>query len=84
MKKLLTLFLFFIVNYTLSAQEKVTISGYINDAADGESIIGATVFVRETGNGTVTNVYGFYSITLEPGDYTVEFRFLGYETITKE
>ncbi|MEM6317098.1 MAG: TonB-dependent receptor [Bacteroidota bacterium] len=66
------------------SQEKVTISGYLTDAANGESLIGATVFIQETANGTVTNVYGFYSITLEPGTYNVEYRFLGYETIYKE
>ena len=84
MKKLLTLFLFFAIHQGLIAQEKVTISGYINDAANGESLIGATVYVQETASGTVTNVYGFYSITLEPSDYTVEYRFLGYETIAKK
>ncbi len=84
MKKLLTLFLCCSIGLSLFGQEKVTISGYITDAANGESIIGATVFITETASGTVSNVYGFYSITLEPGDYTVEYRFLGYETITKE
>ncbi len=84
MKKLLTLFLFFTTLQIGLTQEKVTISGYINDAANGESLIGATVFIQETASGTVTNVYGFYSVTVEPGDYTVEYRFLGYETITKE
>jgi len=83
MKKLLILSLFFSSLQIGLSQEKATISGYVKDAANGESLIGATVFVQETASGTVTNVYGFYSITLEPGDYIVEFRFLGYETITK-
>jgi hypothetical protein len=65
------------------SQEKHTLNGYITDANDGESLIGATVFVKEISGGNVTNVYGFYSITLEPGTYTVEFRYLGYTTQTK-
>lgn len=84
MKKLLTLLCLSLFYCCLLAQEKVTISGYINDAANGESLIGATVYVQETQSGTVTNVYGFYSITLEPGEYTVEYRFLGYETVVRQ
>ena len=67
----------------LIAQEKFTISGYVKDAANGESLIGATVLVQELGAGNITNVYGFYSITLPPGDYTVEFRYIGFETKTQ-
>ena len=72
MKNLFTLLLLLVTPMSLQAQEKVTISGYVNDAANGESLIGATVFVQETASGTVTNVYGFYSIILEPGDYAVD------------
>jgi len=45
---------FSLFNTTLSAQEKLTISGYINDAYNGESLIGATVYVQENQSGTVT------------------------------
>jgi hypothetical protein len=54
-------------------QEKFTISGYIKDASNGETLIGATVFVREIQGGGVTNVYGFYSVTLPKGTYNVEY-----------
>lgn len=64
-------------------QEKVTLSGYVRDASDGETLIGATVLVNELSSGNITNVYGFYSITISPGDYTVDFRYVGYETITR-
>lgn len=64
----------------MQAQDKYTISGYVKDAANGESLIGATVLVQELGSGNITNVYGFYSITLPPGAYTVEFRYIGFET----
>ncbi len=72
-----------LVSISVVAQEKHTINGYVSDASDGETLIGATVFVKEIAGGNVTNVYGFYSITLPPGTYTVEYRYIGYATQTK-
>ena len=66
------------------AQEKFTINGYVKDVANGESLIGATVLVKELGSGNITNVYGFYSITVPPGDYTIEYRYIGFVTQTKQ
>tara|TARA_R110002050_G_scaffold33007_2_gene84427 strand:- start:2609 stop:5002 length:2394 start_codon:yes stop_codon:yes gene_type:complete len=63
-----------------SKKSKVTISGYITDAATGEDLIGATVKVKQLGTGSITNVYGFYSITLEPSFYTIEVSYIGYQT----
>ncbi len=69
----------------LFAQNKFTISGYIKDAASGEDLIGASIFIQsENPTGTVTNVYGFYSITLPEGNYTVNYSFVGYEVISRE
>ena len=68
----------------LFSQEKYTISGYVKDAANGESLIGATVLIQELGSGNITNVYGFYSITLPPGDYTVEYRYIGFLKQTQQ
>lgn len=67
-----------------SAQEKFTINGYVKDAADGESLIGATVLIKELGSGNITNVYGFYSVTVPAGDYTVEYRYIGFVTQSKQ
>ena len=41
-----------------------TVSGYITDAAAEETMIGATLYDHTSGNGTVTNAYGYYSLTL--------------------
>lgn len=60
------------------SQDQFTISGYIKDASNGEALIGATVFVNEISNGTVSNVYGFYSITLPAGNYTIEYKYVGF------
>jgi hypothetical protein len=73
---LISLFLGFL--YPLSAQDKATLSGYLKDAADGEALIGATVYIRSLGAGTTTNVYGFYSLTVAAGEYEVEFSYVGY------
>jgi hypothetical protein len=70
--------------FTLSAQEKVTISGYIKDATTGEAQIGATVVVKELKSGTTANLYGFYSLTLPKGNYTLVFSYLGFTSLTKE
>lgn len=68
----------------LFAQEKVTLNGYVRDESNGEELIGVTVLVTEIGNGVVTNNYGFYSITLAPGTYTIKYSFIGYLTIEKQ
>lgn len=60
------------------AQQQFTISGYVRDSTNGESLIGATVHVKGTGNGLQTNTYGFYAISLPAGDYILVFSFLGY------
>ncbi len=63
---------------SLHAQTSGTIKGYVRDALNGETLIGATVQVAGTGIGTVTNEYGFYSLTLESGTYDLVVEYLGY------
>ena len=64
-------------------EEKFTISGYVKDDADGEFLIGASVYIKETKTGTTTNVYGFYSLTVPKGDYTLVIAFVGYGEFTQ-
>ena len=61
-------------------QEKYTISGYVKEAETGEYLIGATIYLQETMQGTSTNQYGFYSLTVNEGNYTIDFSFLGLES----
>lgn len=65
----------------LSAQ-KVTISGYIEDAGSGEKLISANVYEAKTGDGAVTNTYGFYSLTLTaaPDSVDLYFSYIGYQS----
>ncbi|HOO11238.1 MAG TPA: carboxypeptidase-like regulatory domain-containing protein, partial [Cyclobacteriaceae bacterium] len=74
MKQIALVLTFLVIVPSIShAQDKLTINGYVRDASNGEALIGATVYVKEINNGVVTNVYGFYSITLDPGAYTVNY-----------
>ncbi len=72
-------FLLFVVgNKVSNAQAKFAVSGYIKDAATGEVLIGATVYVKGTTLGTSTNSYGFYSLNVPKGSFTLVYRFIGY------
>jgi hypothetical protein len=77
--------IFIFTVYCAQAQPagKFTISGYMKDAANGEALIGATVYITETGTGGITNEYGFYSITLPPATYNLHYSYVGYTSITK-
>ncbi|MEQ9468257.1 MAG: TonB-dependent receptor [Ekhidna sp.] len=66
------------------AGQSFTISGYLRGSEDGETLIGATVWVERPGLGTITNAYGFYSITLPAGIYVLKCSYLGYESTTRE
>ena len=82
-KSLLLLLLIFQLPFAGTAQEtatKATLSGYIKDAASGETLFGANVFVIELSTGATSNEYGFYSISIPPGTYNLEFSYLGFET----
>jgi hypothetical protein len=78
-KKFLYITILFIFPFVILAQN-VTLSGYIKDKTNGENMVGVTVFVKEIGKATTTNPYGFYSITIPKGKYTVEYRFISYES----
>jgi outer membrane receptor protein involved in Fe transport len=62
------------------AQNKFTISGYIRDSLSSETLIGATLTVKGQSRGVSTNQYGFYSLTLAEGSYTITCSFVGYES----
>lgn len=67
----------------LNAQEKHTISGTITDNNSNETLIGVNVIIPELKTGTVTNSYGFYSITLPEGSYEIQISYLGFKTISE-
>ena len=59
---------------------RVTLSGYLKDKANGEALIGATVYVADLKTGVITNPYGFYSVSVPQGTYTVTFSYIGYQS----
>lgn len=56
-----------------------TVSGYVYDIQTGERLIGATVQDMHSGMGTVTNVNGFYSLTLPSDTVVLQAGYVGYE-----
>ncbi|TAH21596.1 MAG: TonB-dependent receptor [Cytophagales bacterium] len=59
--------------------EKYTVSGNIKDLSNGEGLIGATISVKGISNvGTTTNSYGFFSLTLPKGTYSLVVSYIGY------
>ena len=78
MRKIIFLFLLLNFNF-IYTQNSFTISGYVQDNSNNELIIGASVIVKELQIGTVTNNYGFFSLTLVEGDYDLIFQSLGFE-----
>lgn len=84
------LILFLIALYLPSVAEndptvkRFTVSGHIKDAGTGEDLLGATILVVELNNGTVTNEYGFYSVSLQQGQYTFKYSYVGYDPQVKK
>ncbi len=73
------LILLFFIPLVLSAQKKSTISGYITEKGSKESLIGVSIYVKEFHTGTVSNSYGFYSITLPQKDsVTIIYSYVGF------
>ncbi|MCK5506849.1 MAG: carboxypeptidase-like regulatory domain-containing protein, partial [Thermodesulfovibrionia bacterium] len=60
-------------------RQTFTINGYLKDKDNGEGLIGATVYIEELGTGVVSNVYGFYSISLPKGTYSITYSYIGFE-----
>ena len=58
--------------------QKRTISGYVMDAASKETLIGATIFDKNSGKGCATNNYGFYTLTLDQGQVDLQVSYVGY------
>ncbi|WP_375579190.1 DUF5686 and carboxypeptidase regulatory-like domain-containing protein [Marivirga tractuosa] len=80
MKKLFTLCILFHSIFQISAQG---VRGVVY-GEDGEALPFATIYVQETGSGTSTNQEAYYELQLKKGKYTLQYKFVGYETVTKE
>jgi len=77
MKNILVIFM--LLSKIAIAQE-YSLSGVITDASNGETLIGASIYLEENSVGGTTNTYGFYSLTAEKGTYTLVISYIGYDT----
>ena len=78
MKKIFLLVIF-LVSLNINSQNNFTFSGYVLDSQTNELVIGASVIIDELNIGTITNSYGFFSITVKEGNYSVKTQNLGYK-----
>jgi len=79
--KRLQLFLTLLLCPFFAFSQNVTISGNVKDESNGEDLIGAIVTVKgQTNKGSSTNTYGFYSLTLPAGSYTLVYQYVGYNS----
>ncbi len=74
----------FILISIISIAQKHTISGYISDFKTGEKMISASVFDTISHRGTITNPYGFYSLTLPAGKVHLVISYVGYEQVRND
>lgn len=79
MKGILTIICIIFLS-SIFGQQKFTINGYIKDSLSGETLIGANLNVSAEENGVSSNQYGYYSLTLPKGNYTLSCTFVGYNT----
>ena len=82
--RILKCLLLALISLPALAQNRHSVSGYVKDNSNGEGLIGVSVYVREAETGVVTNPYGFYSLTLPDGKYTLVFSYIGYQKVTRE
>ncbi len=78
MRKLISVFVLSLLSTIVFSQNRFTLNGYVKDSLSGETIIGATVSVNGQSKGVTSNQYGFYSITLESGNYTISVSHVSY------
>ncbi|VXB99535.1 Collagen-binding protein [Flavobacterium sp. 9AF] len=78
------LLFFFAFLLQSNAQEKVTLSGTISDIENNETLLGVSIYIKELNTGTTTNNYGFYSITIPKGIYTIFITYMGYGTVEEK
>ena len=73
------LLLFSSISYTMNPEPGISLSGFVKDSINEEPLIGATVFLKDTQKGAVTNKNGYFSIQdILPGTYTIKVTYIGY------
>ena len=81
--KYVTLLTCILSGFSVIAQN-FTVSGYVKDSASSEVIVGATIYEATTNSVVMSNEYGFFSLHLKQGTYTLECSSLGTKTQTQD
>ena len=79
-KRNLLLTLMVMVIFTAATFAQGTIAGKVMDASYGESLIGATVVLKGTTTGTVTDIDGSFDLKVPAGTQTITFSYVGYNS----
>jgi hypothetical protein len=80
----LKLLLSFLLITAITSAQNYTISGLITDETSSETMINASVYEFNSRKGTVTNSYGFYSLTIPKGQANLQFSYVGFLTQNKK
>src|SRR5690554_2274230 len=83
LKSKVILFFSLLISSVCFAQTQYTLSGTVADQNTNESLIGVTISIREANICTATNEYGFYSVSVPEGIYTVEVSYIGYVVLSE-
>src|SRR3954470_19507884 len=85
MRKVKSLFLLMILApFLLLAQTHHTLSGFVKESSTGEMLLGANIYVKPSLKGTQTNQYGFFSLTIPDGKYTLVISYVGFKQAEME
>lgn len=80
MTKYLLMVIFVVITHATFSQ-RMTISGIVRDATNGELLAGAIVQDSLSQTGVPTNAYGFFSLEIPAGDHPLKISFVGYESL---
>lgn len=82
MRLLLLLVIVFVRIDQSIAQQSFVVSGYVTDATNGEVLVGTNVYEINLNQGTSTNQYGFFSLTVLSDSALIRFTYQGFEPQT--
>lgn len=74
------IFVFLIASNSILLSQKFTISGTISDSSSGETLLSANIYNTQSQDGSVSNNFGFYSLTLASGNVELHYSYIGYES----
>ncbi|GAB1415830.1 TonB-dependent receptor [Paludibacter sp.] len=82
MKKIIFILALLSILPSLYAQVKYTISGYITDSKNGETLSGATIVLKDLPSfGVISDIYGYFSFIIPEGEHTLKINYIGYQEI---